>query len=114
MRALRRRSALLSLAASLWLLPASPLRAQPDPQQATPPAAEPSLLGSRLERGFAVGFDAVVVRPLRVSALAIGAAAFVPAALLSSPGGWTHIRSVYDVFVSAPAEAAFGRRLGDL
>jgi hypothetical protein len=61
----------------------------------------------------AMAFDAVVIRPLALSIVAVGAAFFVPAAIVSAPGGLTPIREAWEHFVLAPVNFVFRRPLGD-
>jgi hypothetical protein len=59
------------------------------------------------------GFDAVIIRPLALSAVVVGAAFFVPAAIISAPGGLTPIREAWEHFVLAPVNFVFRRPLGE-
>jgi len=58
-------------------------------------------------------FDVIVLRPCQAVAVVIGAWLFVPAALISSPGGRPALSDAWDVFVAEPADTAFYRPLGD-
>jgi hypothetical protein len=58
-------------------------------------------------------FDAVVLRPPQALMAAAGAVAFVPAAILASPGGRDSIEEALDRFVMIPVETAFQRPLGE-
>ena len=69
--------------------------------------------GAEPGRWAAAAFDVVVVRPVSAVATVVGAALFVPAALITSPGGRPAISETWDVFVVTPANEAFKRRLGD-
>jgi len=60
----------------------------------------------------AAAFDAAIVRPLALSVVVVGAVFFVPAAIISSPGGLTPIREAWDQFVVAPTRFVFTRPLG--
>ena len=60
-----------------------------------------------------VVFDAAVLRPLYAMATVVGAAAFVPAAVMTSPGGRTTVSEVWDTFVMASVEDVFRRPLGE-
>jgi hypothetical protein len=77
-------------------------------------AGSDSLLDSSVESGLNKGFDLVLIRPLRVVAVVAGAGAFVPAALLTSPGGRPAIESAYQVFVEPAWRSAFIQPLGEL
>jgi len=57
-------------------------------------------------------YDAVVLRPLQTVAVVFGAALFVPAAIVSSPGGRPAVYDAWDIFVAEPADTAFKRPLG--
>jgi hypothetical protein len=59
-----------------------------------------------------VAFDAAVLRPLRFSALVVGAGLFVPAAILTAPSGKKNLEAVLDYFVLEPAKAVFVQPLG--
>ena len=61
----------------------------------------------------AIGFDVVIVRPLRVVAVGVGAAFFLPAALFCSPGGMDAIEQAYEKLVQQPYEQAFEKPLGE-
>jgi hypothetical protein len=58
-------------------------------------------------------FDVVIVRPLGLAVLAIGAVLFPPVALVTSPGGKHSLREGLDFFVVGPAENVFKRPLGE-
>ena len=63
--------------------------------------------------GLGIGFDVVILRPLGLVAVAVGAAAFVPAALLTAPNGRDGIQSALEILVTERAKSVFQRRLGD-
>jgi hypothetical protein len=63
--------------------------------------------------GLGIGFDAVILRPLGLVAVAVGTAAFVPAALLTAPNGRDGIQSALGILVTERAKSVFQRRLGD-
>ncbi|MBW2385692.1 MAG: hypothetical protein JRG92_18830 [Deltaproteobacteria bacterium] len=58
-------------------------------------------------------FDVLVLRPLGALGTVVGFAMFIPAAILSAPGGKDNINSAWDLFVVEPADSAFRRSLGD-
>ncbi len=62
---------------------------------------------------FAVGFDVVLLRPCGLVATLIGFGFFVPAAVVTAPGGLDSIEEAWEIFVSVPAEWTFERPLGD-
>lgn len=61
----------------------------------------------------AQSLDLLVFRPLETVALALGCAAFVPAAALSAPGGLDAVREALDYFVVEPGKRTFVRPLGE-
>ncbi len=60
-----------------------------------------------------MAFDVVLLRPLGLLRLVIGAAFFVPAAVVASPGGFDSIEEALELFVLVPAEDLLERPLGD-
>ena len=58
-------------------------------------------------------FDVVVVRPLDVVAIVVGAVFVVPVALVTWPTGRETIDRAIERFVKVPARSAFERPLGD-
>ncbi len=58
-------------------------------------------------------FDCTVLRPFGFAAVLVGGAAFLPAALLTSPGGTDSVEHAYEIFVASPAEHTFKRPLGE-
>lgn len=97
-RRLRRTAAALSVAALLLSAQAHAQGAGDDRSAPAHPAAQ--------------AFDVVVLRPLGLSAVAVGVAFFVPAAILSAPGGLDSLREAWEVFVQVPAEYVYKRPLG--
>jgi hypothetical protein len=97
----RLRALAVTLLAAL-LLPAG-ARAEPQPEVEPP---RPGL-------GVMV-FDVLVVRPLGLIVLPVAAAAFIPAALLSAPGGKASLQEAYERFVRTPASYVFVRPLGEV
>lgn len=77
---------------------------------------EPSSVESssaKLLRIANLTFDVLILRPTGVVMALSGAALFVPAALLASPGGKAPVTEAYEHFVSVPFDNAFMRPLGD-
>jgi hypothetical protein len=72
-------------------------------EEAGPPSPNP----------IAAGFDVVILRPLGLVAAAVGAALFVPVALVTAPNGLDSLQSALTVFVTEPAKSVFQRPLGD-
>jgi hypothetical protein len=58
-------------------------------------------------------FDVLILRPLGVATVLVGAAAFVPAVIVTSPQGSDGILHAYEVFVEHPVKHAFTRPLGE-
>jgi len=58
-------------------------------------------------------FDVVVLRPLGLCQAAVGAALFVPAAVVTAPGGKDAVEEAWEMFVVVPAKNVFQRPLGD-
>jgi hypothetical protein len=61
----------------------------------------------------AAGFDAVILRPLGLVVLVIGAVAFPSVALLTAANGKDGLQAALEVFVTGPAQNVFQRPLGD-
>ncbi len=61
----------------------------------------------------AQAFDAVVLRPIGLAAVIIGSALFVPAAIVTAPGGRDAVQEAWEVFVQAPGKFVFSRGLGE-
>lgn len=76
-------------------------------------APAPAPAENRFVNGAAIGFDVVVLRPLAVVTLVVGAVMLPVAALMSSPGGMEPIREATELFVTEPYDEAFKRPLGD-
>ena len=68
--------------------------------------------GARAKRYTAQGFDALIVRPVGFSAVLVGAAYFIPAAILSAPNGMDGIKEARAIFITVPFESVFKRSLG--
>ncbi len=98
------RAAVMTLIAGL-LLPANAHALAPE--EAEPRRPNPIVVGSR------AGFDVVILRPLGLVAMAVGAAAFVPVALLTAPMGREGVEPALKIFVTGPAKDVFRRPLGD-
>ena len=58
-------------------------------------------------------FDVVILRPLGFAASLVGAALFIPAALVTAPGGLNSIEEAWEQFVITPAEHVYTRPLGE-
>lgn len=105
-----RRRAGLVLLAGLWL--SGPALAQ----DTGPTLAEPQPPATTATRALEIagqGADLVFMRPLLAVATVVGAAAFVPVALVSAPQGKHGIKEAWQLLVVAPAQLAFTRPLGE-
>jgi hypothetical protein len=101
-RARRRlRGAAITAAVAGLLLPGSAYGLPPEPA------------GREISAQAAAGFDVVILRPLGLAALVIGAASFVPVALISAPGGKDSFQAALELLVTGPANFVFQRPLGD-
>ena len=60
-----------------------------------------------------VAFDLVILRPLGLAALAVGAVTFVPVAVLAAASGRDGIDPALEIFVTGPAKNVFRRPLGN-
>jgi hypothetical protein len=100
----RARAAIVSSIAGLLL--------SANAQAVTPDLAEPQPSNFSVTCAKA-SFDVLVLRPLGLIALAVGAGAFVPAAVISAPMGWGGIKPALERFVVEPAKHEFQRPLGD-
>ena len=60
-----------------------------------------------------IGMDVLVVRPLAISTLVVGAAMLVPALLISAPDLTTTMDEALENFILIPYEDAFERELGE-
>ena len=70
-------------------------------------------MGQRVGHGFAIGFDAVIIRPLAVCATVIGAALFVPVFVISAAGGAEARDEAFELFIQLPAKSVYERPLGE-
>ena len=69
--------------------------------------------GHQAQMNRAKLFDFTVLRPLGFAATLVGGAFFLPAALLTSPGGMESIEDAYEIFVTSQVEYTFKRPLGE-
>lgn len=75
--------------------------------------AQSSPSSSSAPGAMAVGFDAVVLRPLGFVAMVVGAILFVPTALITATNGRDGINDARAVFITPLVEEVFERPLGD-
>ena len=94
-----------ALTVALIVLPSAAFAAEP--------GAQPQSSMDRTIHGAAIAFDVVVLRPLAIAALAVGAVMLPVAALMASAGGKEKIDEATDLFVMDPYDVAFGQPLGD-
>jgi len=80
---------------------------------ASVPTADDATSGASVRRAANTTFDVLFLRPTSLVVLVIGAGLFVPAAIMSSPGGKTPVLEVWDRFVVQPASYTVMRPLGD-
>lgn len=97
----------LALAASL--VPVQ-TRAQ-DPVEPTAPETG-AFTRAKIDAEFGKAFDLVVLRPLGLAGLSVGAVLFVPAAALSAADP-DSFEDAKELFLLHPAENVFSRRLGE-
>lgn len=76
-------------------------------------AQEPQLVKSGSVNPAVAGFDVVIVRPLGLAALAVGAVFFLPVALVTAANGKDSLQTALEIFVTGPAQNVFQRPLGD-
>ena len=94
---LRTRAAVITAIAAL-LLPAT-AHAQAEIPEATP-------------HWGAQAFDVALLRPMGFAALVVGAGLFIPASILTSPGGKDSLETALDYFILEPFRGTFMRPLG--
>jgi len=58
-------------------------------------------------------YDCAVLRPFGLAATILGAAAFVPVAVLASASGVENVEAAWEIFVVAQVKNTFTRPLGD-
>ena len=68
---------------------------------------------SALSEGFAIGFDAVIVRPLYITSLVVGSIMLLPAIGMAALDGEDSRNEAIELFVTIPYEDAIERELGD-
>lgn len=76
-------------------------------------ALEPQPDSCSWQKAGEVTFDLVILRPLQLAAMGAGIVFFVPAVLLSAPGGPDSYHTAEGLFIIEPARAVFRRPLGD-
>ena len=88
------------------------------PQTQTPePPREPESARAEARPGSpnyaVIAFDLLIIRPLGLAAAAIGAALFLPVALLTAPMGRDGIQTAKEIFITVPSQEVFKRPLGE-
>jgi len=101
---LRARVAILTTIA-VFLLPLHATAQTKTPGKDEMPAAPPGIVSQT--------FDVVILRPLGFVVLAVGSALFVPAAIVTAPGGKDNLEGALDFFVITPYKDVFERPLGE-
>lgn len=64
--------------------------------------------------GATIAVDLLLVRPLGLVAIVVGAGALVPVAVVTAPNGRHGLEEATELFVEAPFRYVFDRPLGDL
>jgi len=73
----------------------------------------PARAASTTEKVVDITFDVLILRPSGVLSTVVGAALFVPSALLTLPMGKAGIDQARSVFITPPYENTFTRKLGE-
>ena len=71
-------------------------------------------VGGALGTGFTWGVDLLVVRPLGLIGVVVGAGAMVPAAFLTAPNGLDGLQEASELLIETPVRYVFLRPVGDL
>ena len=110
----RRGPGILALAVLLaCLLHPAAVWAADEASAASLTRADDATFGATVRRAANATFDVLILRPTGLAVLVVGVGLFVPATILSSPGGKTHLREAWDRLVVQPANYAVTRPLGD-
>ena len=75
--------------------------------------SEAAWQGSAAEDAVAKAVDAILIRPLSLVRVFVGAALMIPSSIFAAPSGLEGLQANYDVLLDAPMEFAFKRELGD-
>jgi len=67
----------------------------------------------RAARAGVITGDLLLLRPAGVIMSIFGVALFVPAAVISSPGGWDNVTHAYELLIREPFRTTFQRPLGE-
>ena len=78
------------------------------------PALAAGFEDSRAANGLLRAVDVVLIRPIATLRVICGAGLFVPTLLFSLPMGREGFDGAYEVFIDAPTEYAFRRKIGDI
>jgi hypothetical protein len=105
------RAAVVTLIASL-MLPVGAYAETAQIHAQTYTRAEPATQ-SRSPNIAAAIFDVVIIRPLQLGVLVVGAAAFVPVAAMTAANGRESFDTALEIFVTGPINDVFQRPLGD-
>ena len=83
--------------------PAPPEEPEPVLAEARPPRPNPALMA----------IDLLIVRPLGLVAVAVGAVLFLPVALITAPMGRDSLQAAQETFITVPSNDVFKRPLGE-
>ncbi len=87
---------------------------EPEPEVATEYRAETAIAAASNEPSIGSKiYDFAVLRPFGFAATILGAAAFVPTAVLASASGVENVEAAWEIFVVAQFKNTFTRPLGD-
>jgi len=93
---------LAGLALALCLLGPAPALAQ-----------EESHWYDGLVRAGSLSFDVAVMRPIAAVTLAVGSGLFVPAAVMTAPGGRETLEEAFELFILVPGKNLWEKPLGE-
>ncbi len=83
--------------------PEPPKEPEPVLAEARPPRPNPALMA----------IDLLIVRPLGLVAVAVGAVLFLPVALITAPMGRDSLQAAQETFITVPSNDVFKRPLGE-
>ncbi len=83
--------------------PEPPEEPEPVLAEARPPRPNPALMA----------IDLLIVRPLGLVAVAVGAVLFLPVALITAPMGRDSLQAAQETFITVPSNDVFKRPLGE-
>ena len=83
-------------------------------EESTETESAVALKQSSLDSAFDMGFDVIILRPAGVVGLVAGVGLFLPAVILTAPGGTEGVTDSVDIFLATPWRDLFERPLGDI